>query len=468
MTAVAAPETARAHPDRTLLILAVGALAYALAQTMIVPALPAIQEQTGAGQETTTWLLTAFLLSSSVATPLMGRLGDMLGKERILLGSLVLFGLGSLICALGSTSIEWLIAGRLVQGLGGAVFPLSFGIIRDEFPPERIGPSIGLISTTFGIGGGGGLVLAGLLVDHLSVAWIFWVSLAMVLVSIWSTWRYVPESPVRVDARIDWLGGAVLSVGLAAILLAISQGNAWGFGSTRFLGLLAAGLVVLAVFREIEVRRPEPLVDMALMARREVWTPNLTAFAIGFAMFGSYILIPQLVQAPESTGYGFGLSVVAAGLVMVPSALVMLVAGPLAGRLGNDRGPKLPLAVGAVCAGIAYLWLAFGHGEIWEICVAGVFLGIGIGMAFAAMANVVVQAVAQTETGVATAINMLTRNVGGAVGAQLSAALLAGEALRSGLPAESGYTAAFLLSGLAAFVALAATSLIPRRAAQPA
>jgi EmrB/QacA subfamily drug resistance transporter len=458
------PDAARAHPTRTLWILALGAMAYALAQTMIVPALPEIQDATGSSQETVTWMLTAFLLSSSVAIPLLGRLGDIIGKEKVLLVSLVTFGAGSLICAVGTSSIAVMIGGRLVQGIGGAVFPLCFGIIRDEFPPERVAASIGAISTTFGVGGGLGLVLAGVFVDHLSVAWIFWFSLAVTATSVWATWRYVPESPVRVQARIDWAGGALLSVALAAALLGVSQGNAWGWGSAGVLGLLAAGAAVLALFVAYELRVSEPMVDMRLMAARAVWSPNVAAFAVGFAMFGSYILIPELVQTDESNGYGFGLSVTTAGLVMLPSALVMLRSGVLAGRLSDRYGSRLPLALGSAFAALAFGMLAFAHGSAWLVAIAGVPLGIGIGMAMAAMATLVVSVVPQEVTGIAMGVNTLMRNVGGAVGGQLAATLLAAHSLQNDVPAESGYTNAFALSLVASIVALGACALVPKPA----
>jgi EmrB/QacA subfamily drug resistance transporter len=457
---------ARALPGRTLAILALGALAYALAQTMIIPALPAIQAQYGASQEAATWLLTAFLLTSSVCTPLLGRLGDMFGKEKLLLVSLIVFGLGSLICAV-APSINVLILGRVVQGAGGAIFPLAFGIIRDEFPRARVGSSIGLISATFGIGGGLGLVLAGVFVDHLSVAWIFWFSLVVTTAAAWATWRFVPESPVRVQARIDWVGAAILSVLLSAGLLAVSQGNAWGWTSTRVLGLFAVAVVLLGVFVAFERRVEEPLVDMRLMASRPVWSTNLAAFGVGFAMFGSYILIPELVQLSKETGFGFGRSATAAGIVMLPSALVMLFAGPAAGWLGARYGSRLPLALGALFAGLAYVDLGLLHSTLLEIALAGVFIGIGIGLAYAAMANLVVQAVRQDQTGVATGINTIMRSIGGAVGAQISASLLAGNTILDGrFPAESGFSWAFILSGAAALVAMLVTGLIPRPATE--
>jgi EmrB/QacA subfamily drug resistance transporter len=451
------------HPSRTLLVLASAGLAYALAQTMIVPALPAIQRDLGGDPADATWLLTAFLLTSSVATPLIGRLGDMYGKEHWLLICLGVFGVGSVIAALAG-SLAVMIAGRAVQGAGGAIFPLAIGIIRDEFPREKVATGIGTISAMFGIGGGVGLVVAGVLVDGVGVEWIFWLSAAASAAAAWATWRFVPESPVRVQARVDWVGGVLLSGTLLALLVGVSEGNSWGWGSAGVLGLFAAAALFGAAWGRWEWRVTDPLVDLRLMRERAVWTTNAVTFAIGFAMFGSFVLIPQLVQTPPAAGYGFGATVTASGLFLLPSSLIMLVAGPLSGRLGTQHGSKLPLALGAVFASAGYFWLALLHGARIDIYLGSVLLGLGIGLAFAATANLIVEAVPQEVTGVASAINAIMRSVGGAIGAQIAAAVVSAEFVLGGrFPAESGFVIAFAMSGAGGLVALALTFAIPAR-----
>jgi EmrB/QacA subfamily drug resistance transporter len=450
---------------RTLLPLAGAALAYSLAQTMVIPALPELQAEFHANPADATWLLTAFLLTSSVATPLLGRLGDMHGKERWLLISLAIFGVGSLIAALGG-SLAVLITGRAVQGAGGAIFPLAIGIIRDEFPRERVAPAIGTVSAMFGIGGGTGLVLAGLFVDHGSISWIFWLSVVTTAMAALATWLWVPESPVRVRARIDWVGGALMSLLLIALLLPISEGNSWGWTSGRVLGLFAATAVLAVVWARWELHVDEPLVDLTLMRERPVWTTNVAGCAIGFAMFGSFVLIPQFVQTPSSAGYGFGASVTESGLFLLPSALLMLFAGPFSGRLGGRYGSRVPLALGALSSGLSYAWLAAFHGARIDIYLASVLLGLGVGMALAAMANLVVEAVPPDVTGVATAINAIMRTIGGAVGAQVAAAIVSGSiAAGARFPSESGFTGAFTMSALGSLVALLVCFAIPSRAA---
>jgi EmrB/QacA subfamily drug resistance transporter len=450
---------------RTLVPLAGAALAYSLAQTMVIPALPELQAEFHANPADATWLLTAFLLTSSVATPLLGRLGDMHGKERWLLISLAIFGAGSLIAALGG-SLAVLVTGRAVQGAGGAIFPLAIGIIRDEFPRERVAPAIGTVSAMFGIGGGTGLVLAGLFVDHGSISWIFWLSVVTTAIAALATWLWVPESPVRVRARIDWVGGVLLSLVLIALLLPISEGNTWGWTSGRVLGLFAAAAILAVVWARWELHVDDPLVNLALMRQRPVWTTNVAGFAIGFAMFGSFVLIPQFVQTPSSAGYGFGASVTESGLFLLPSALLMLFAGPFSGRLGARYGSRVPLALGALSSGLSYAWLAAFHGARIDIYLASVLLGLGVGMALAAMANLVVEAVPPDVTGVASAINAIMRTIGGAVGAQVAAAIVSGSLAEGAqFPAESGFTGAFTMSAVGSLVALLVCFAIPSRAA---
>lgn len=452
----AAPE--RQHYGVTLAALVTGALAFALSQTLVAPALPEIQRQLDTSTTAVTFVLTGYLLSASIATPVLGRLGDMFGKERMLVITLVAFAVGSLVAAL-STSIEILILGRVMQGAAGAVFPLSFGIIRDEFPPKRVAAGIGLISATFGIGGGAGLVLSGLIVDHLSYEWIFWLGLIVVGVAIVATHRYVPESPVKSPARIDWGGAALLAGGLVALLVGISEGNSWGWGSTPVLGLFAAAVLILLGFVRYELGREAPLVDMSVMRKRPVLATNGTGFLIGFGMFGSFILLPQFVQVPSEAGFGFGENVTGAGLFMLPSAGAMLFAGPVAGWLGSRFGSKLPLVIGTAVACASFVFLALVHDARWSIYLTSATLGVGIGFSFAAMANLIVEAVDQTQTGVATGINTIMRTIGGSLGGQVAASVVAGHIAATGLPEESGFTLAFWISaagmGLAVLSALA-------------
>jgi EmrB/QacA subfamily drug resistance transporter len=455
-------EKARGHYGLTLMALVSAAMAYALSQTLVSPALPVIQRELGTSTTAVTFVLTAYLLSASVATPIVGRLGDMFGKERMMVVTLGCFAAGSLVAAL-ATSIEVMIAGRVIQGVGGAIFPLAFGIIRDEAPRHKVAAGIGLISATFGIGGGVGLVLSGLIVDNLSYHWVYWVGLIVVLASLVLTHFFVPESPVKTPARIDWTGATLLSAGLVAVLVAVSEGNHWGWASAGILALFGGGAALFGYLVMFELRHPRPLVDMRMLARRAVAMPNVTGFLVGFGMFGSFIIIPQFVQMPTSTGYGFGATVTQAGIFMLPSTATMLLAGPLAGWMGGRIGSKGPLIIGTSTMVAAFAFLAAFHDDRWSIYVGTGLLGFGIGFAYAAMANLIIEAVEQTQTGAASGINTIMRTIGGTLGGQISASIIAASIGGDGMPTESGFTGAFVMSAVGLAFATAVAFAIPGR-----
>ena len=456
------PHVDRPHPMRSLLILGGAALAYSLAQTMLIPALGELTTQLGTDASGIAWVLTAYLLAAAVATPVAGRLGDMFGKRRMLVISLLLFGAGSTVAALGR-SLELVVVGRALQGLGGGIFPLCFGIIRDEFPRERVASSIGLISAIFGIGGGAGLGAGGLIADHLSYHWIFWLGTITAALAALATHVWVPESPERTPGRIDVRGAVLLGVGLVLPLFAISRANDWGWGAPRTLGLIAAGLAVLAVWVAVERRTEQPLADIPTLLEPPVLMTNIATLLVGFGMFGSFLLIPQLAELPESTGFGFGLGATGAGLLLLPGALVMLFAGPISGALGTRFGSKLPLAMGAATTSAGLVGLGLNHGSEATVVLWAFVMSTGIGLAFAAMANLIVEAVPPSQTGEATGINTLARSVGAAIGSQVCAAILAGSAIAgSAVPTNDGFTAAFLVSAAVAALAACIAVVIPR------
>ena len=447
----------------TLAVLSSAGVAYALLQSAVAPALPEIQRALGTSESGVTWILTAYLLAASVATPLLGRLGDIHGKERVLVWVLVALGVGTALSAV-ATSLPLMIAGRIIQGAAGGIFPLAFGIIRDEFPPERVAGGLGLISATLGIGAGVGIVLAGVIVENLSYHWLFWLPLVLVILATVATALFVPESPIKAPARIAWGAAALLSGGLAAVLLAVSQAGTWGWGSPKTLGLVALGLILLGVWVRAELASRAPLVDMRIMRLRGVWTVNLAGFLLGFGMYGSFILLPQFVEQPESTGYGFGASVTEAGLFMLPSTLGMLITGPMAGRLERRFGSKPPLIAGVIAAAASFVMLAVAHSDHIDIYVASALLGIGIGLSFAAMANLIVIAVPADQTGVATGVNTIMRTIGGALGSQIIASILTANVIAAtGLPSEHGFTVAFWLGAVVLLVGVLASWAIPGR-----
>jgi EmrB/QacA subfamily drug resistance transporter len=445
----------RPHPQTTLLVLTVPALAFSLAQTMLVPAFTDMVQELHSTPANVTWVLSGYLLAAAVFTPLVGRLGDMLGKRRMLVVSVGAFAAGNVLSALAG-DLAWVITGRVVQGIAGGMFPLVFGILRDEFPQEKVGGAIGFVSSTLGIGGGVGLLLGGTMVDAFGYTSIFWLGAVASVIAILCIQLLVPESPVRQPGRLDVRGAVVLSVGLVAGLLGVSQGRTWGFGDLRTLGLLVGAVVVLALWYVLQAHTAEPLVDVTTLRNPPVLLTNLATLFVGFGMFGAYVLVPQLVEAPRSTGYGFGATATHAGLLMLPGSLAMLVFGPVSGSLGTRYGHRISLALGALLTAVGLSLLAAFHGSDLAIIAWFFVLSTGIAFAFAAMPNLIVGAVPISQTSAATGFNAVVRSVGSSIGTQITAVVVA-STVTSGFATNAGYVSAFVLcAGICALAAVLA------------
>jgi len=449
----------RSSPNLTLAVLSSAGLAYAVLSSAVVPALPTIQHNLHTSETGVTWLLTGYLLSASVGTAILGRLGDMYGKEHVLVWTLVMLAAGTLVAAL-SHSLALLIAARVIQGVAGGIFPLAFGIVRDEFPREKVAGSIGFLSAVLGIGAGIGILAGGLIVEHLSWQWLFWMPLAVIVAAALGTWWFVPESPVRVPGRIKWAAAALMSVGMTAVLLAITETTTWGWGSARTLGLLAAGFAVCAVWIAVETRSREPLIDMAMMRIRGVWTTNLTAFLLGAGMYASFIVFPQFAQLPKSTGFGFGASVVLSGVYLLPSTLGMVVVGFSAGWIARLFGSKPAVIAGSAVTAASFGLITVAHAHPYEMLISTALLGIGVGLAFAALGNLIVQAVEPHQTGAAGGMNTVMRTIGGALGGQLSATFIA-DHMHGRYPTVTGFTDTFAMATGFLIVCTIGAVLIP-------
>jgi MFS family permease len=326
----------------------------------------------------------------------------------------------------------------------------------------------------FGVGGGVGLVMSGVIIEHLTWHWLFLIGAVPVLVSAALIARFVPESPIKTPTRPDYQGAAALSLALATLLLAISEGPHWGWTSTGVLALVGASAVLFALWVRIERRVPEPMVDLTTFARREMAGTNITTVLIGMSMFSSFILLPNFVQIPRglpvdvaaALDFGFGASPVEAGLFFLPSSIAMMVAGPVAGMIGTRYGRVLPLRTGIVLASFALAMLALNHDTRWLVFVWMAFMGVGLAFCFAALGTLVIDHSRPGETGVASAMNTIMRTVGAALGSQVAAAIISAHTLAgTEIPLERGFTIAFTLSACVAVLALVPTLLLrPRRA----
>jgi len=450
------------RPNSALLIifLSLGGLSFAVLQSLVAPALSTIGHDLSASTEDVSWILTAYLLSASVLTPILGRLGDMVGKRRILIIVLVILAAGTLLAAL-APNLAVLIVARALQGAAGAVLPLSIGIVRDELPRERVSVTIGLLSAIFGIGAGVGIVAAGPIVQNLNWHWLFWLPLILIAIALVGVIFGMPESPVKKPGHLDLVGTAILTVSLVALLLAISEGESWGWGSFGIIALLALGAVALVVFVLVELRVKEPLIDMRLFKIRGVWTAHFVALVFGFVMFGTFVLVPTLLQLPSITGYGFGKTVTEAGLFLLPTVLAMIVLAPIAGILIRRVGPKPPMLVGGILVTAAFVLPAIGHGEVWQVLVSGILTGGGIGFALASTSNAIIESVPAQQTGEAISANTIARTIGSSIGTAVIAAIITANSTPQGLPKDDAFTIGFWVCAGVAVLAILATIVAP-------
>ncbi|MFG1694792.1 MFS transporter [Nonomuraea sp. NPDC049309] len=462
------PSAGAAGPPRAstfVVVLAFSGIAVSLMQTLVIPLVPELPALLGAPAGDTAWAVTATLLASAAATPVMGRLGDMYGKRRMLLLSLVMLVAGSVMCGL-SDSLPPMIAGRALQGLASGVIPLGISIMRDELPPARLGSAIASMSSSLGVGGALGLPAAALLAENFDWHMLFWTAAVLGAVAFVLVVTLVPESAVRSGGRFDLVGAMGLSAALVALLLAISKGSDWGWTDALTIGLFAGAVVVLALWGWWELRTREPMVDLRTTARRQVLLTNLASIMLGFSMFAMSLVLPQILQLPEATGYGLGRSMLVAGLVMAPSGLVMLLLSPVAARVTAARGPKLTLMIGALIVAGGYGLNIVLMSEVWHLVLVSVVIGAGIGFSYASMPALVMAAVPVGETAAANSLNTLMRAIGTSVSSAVAGAVLAGMTIRFGpaeLPSDDGFRVVLAIGGGAALLAFLIAFFLPRR-----
>ena len=447
----------------SLAVLSFGAIVYSLMQSLMAPVLPEFQRMFGAGESGASWLLTSFLLSATVGTPLIGRVGDLYGKRRALIGVMAIFAFGSVVCALAD-SLGMLIAGRLVQGIGAGAVPLAFGVIHDTFPPARAPGSVGFIASLVGIGAGAGVLLSGPIVDLASIRWLFWGPALIACLDAIAVYLVIPEPARRAAGRVNWVGAALMASGLALLLLALTQVGSWGPGSWRVWATFAAGAALLALWYRSELRSPHPLIRPATVRLRGVWVANACGFLIGFGTYLGFVEIPKFAQAPSGGGYGFDASVTESGLYLLPWTLLVLLAGQLTGVLDRLYGPRLPLLLGTALATASFTLLFFAHGSPLEVLLASAVMGVGLGLALGALPNLTIETAPADEVAVASAVNLVLRLIGGALGAQTAAAIL-DRHQAGGLATEWGYQLTFAVTAVTAALAFAIALAAPRRRA---
>ncbi|WP_127467804.1 MFS transporter [Streptomyces sp. B27] len=470
--APAFPGAPAARPGAIVAILAFAGIVAALTQTLVVPLIAQLPVLFDTSASNASWVITATLLAAAVSTPVAGRLGDMHGKRRMLLVSLVPLVLGSAVCALSSSVIP-MITGRGLQGLGMGVVPLGISLLRDVVPAEKLGPSIAIMSASMGVGGALGLPFAAAVAENTSWRVLFWVVAVLALAVGALIAALVPaDRPATAAAgRFDLPGAIGLGAALIALLLAVSKGADWGWSSAPTLTLFAAALVLLPAWARWELRLRDPLVDLRVTARPQVLMTNTASVLVGFAMYAQSLVVPQLLQLPEATGYGLGRSMLAMGLWMAPAGLMMMVMSPLGAKLSAAKGPKVTLAVGSllIAAGYGLSVPLIGSGSPWSLLLVTLVCNSGVGFAYGAMPALIMSAVPASETASANSFNALMRSIGTSFAAAVIGVVLARMTTDFGgfpLPSENGFRTAMLIGCGVGLAAAVVAALIPVRTAK--
>jgi MFS family permease len=443
-------------------VLALAVVAYSLVQSMVFPVLPVIEARLHIDTASGTWIMTSYFLAAAVATPIVGRLGDAYGKDRLLATCLMALLVGSVLAAVAA-SLPVMLTARVVQGIGGGVVPVAFGIVRDEFPPDRVAGAVGFMSSLLGVVSGLTLVIAGPVMSAFGFSWLFWFTALFSALVLLLAHRAIPASPVRRAGRVGWPGAILLCGWLVAVLVAVSEAPVWGWGSASVVGLLVGGLVLIAVWALVESRSGSPLIDLALMRRPAVWSLNLVALLYGFGLYTVPSLFPGLLQAPRSTGYGLGRSVTVAGLIALPMSAAVFAAGVSISRIARRTGIRRLLAVGIWISVPPMISLAIWHSNVVAFVLPEIVIGAGVGLCFSALGALVVEAVPPDQTGVASGTNANIRTVGGAIGLAVAASVLGAHTSGNAVyPAGRGYTLSFVAVAVATGLAALAVGLVPR------
>ena len=467
-SAIATPDAAaddQWHPQQVaaLSVVAMCGVLVALTQSLLIPVLAEIQVDLESSTSATLWLLTSTLLVAAVAVPVFGRLGDLYGKRRMLLVAAGALVIGSLICAL-SNDLGWLIVGRAVTGLSTAAIPLGVSLIGSVLPPRRAASGIALVSATLGVGGALGLPLAALVAEHADYHVLFWISLAGGALAFLGIAFALKEAPRVATGRMDVFGAILLAVALVCLLLPLAQATAWGWADARTVGLLVAAAALLVVFVAVERRMDSPLIDIVANARPALLLTNVASLCVGFALFASFIGTASYVQAPVASGYGFGSSVLASGLCLLPSGIAMLALSPVSAKMSLRFGPKITLATGASVVALGFVARIAFTDHFWQIVIGTTIAGAGTGIAYAAMPNLILRGAPKSELAAANGLNALARSVGSSLSSAIGGTLLAASTITVGayaLPSLGAYRVLFAICAGAAVLGAVIALVIP-------
>ena len=452
-----------------LFALIVAELVSAFEATMVLGAMGGLLQVFG-NPVTVGWLMTGFLLVAASSAAICGRLGDIYGRRRILLIVLAIAGIGSLISAV-SSSVEGVLIGRAIQGVSGAILPLCHGLVKENLPEHRVPFGIGLlVACAIVVGGGGGGLLGGVIIDHLVWQWIFIAGAAMAGIALVVVWWLVPVSPqLKPNGPLDILGGVLFAPAIAGVLLAISKAPSWGWGDWRTLSLLLASLVVLIGWARYELSLKEPLIDVRLMANKQIALANIAMIFIGLGALQSHQAIVLLLTQPSWKGVVLGTTSTAAGLIFLPAMAISFFAGPAAGLMAARYGGRVPMILGGVLITGAWLAIAISHDSLMFIFVMLAIQHIGNTFCYSTIPMLIVEAAPPSRISEANGLTTVFRATFQGIGAQVIAFVLAASVISDpsggavSYPTDGAYTTAFGLMALFSLGCLFCAFALPKR-----
>jgi MFS family permease len=412
------------------------------------------------------WLITAFLLTSSGAAAIGGRLGDLYGRNRVLICMVAVALVGSLIGLLGP-SLEWVIAGRALQGASMAILPLCYGLLRENLSRERASYAIGILASVYSVGAGVGWVFGGIVVDHGHWRDIFYYSSSLAAIALVLVWRLVPASTHLPNARLDVFGGLLFLPAITLALLGITLAKYRGWLDMQIWLLIGAGVLLLAMWVWRELNHEQPLINVRLLGTRQIGLSNLTFLLLGVGPLTYAAVFFPLLQQPAWTGVGLGISATAASLLQIPTIAVAIAAALWSGRVASRTGARYALLAGCVVQASGFVLLAFFHATLWGVMLLLFVATGGMNIIFTTVPMLILDAAPVDRSSEATGLVQVVRSIGLAVGAQVIAFLLGSEHVQNfamgagSFPAPSAYNRAF------AEIALCSILLIPLAFALP-
>ena len=415
----------------------------AIVSSLGAPLIPTIARAEHVSLADAQWSLTITMLVGAVATPTMGRLGDGPRRRLVILGALTAVTIGSVLAAF-SLPFTFLLIGRALMGIGLGLTPLAMATARDSLAESR--STVALLSITTVAGVGLGYPLTGLIAQHYSFHAGFWFGAVVSATALAAAAAFIPSSAGRVAHRLDVVGAVLLGAALSGLLLVLSEAEVWGWGSVRVVGITAGSLGLLALWVGEELRAEHPLIDLRLIRNKTVLTADVTGLLAGVGMYLLMSLVIRYVQTPTSTGYGFGASVVVAGLVLLPFSIASVTASKVAPLLARRTSADRVLPIGCGIFITATLLFVLARGSLWEMFAVMAVAGLGVGCTFAALPGLIVRSVPAEETGSAMSFNQVLRYIGYSIGSALSATVLEAHTPQGqALPTERGYDVTALI-----------------------